>query len=284
MQDIPVRKGNANSNESIFAIKNVKKMLGGKPMTQSLHRHDFFFLLALEQGTGFHEIDFVPYDVCAHSIFFIRPGQVHQLTLNAECTGYLLNFNANSYVAHDRVRIELLRKISSLNFYQLDTTSFKKSLSILDAIFQEFTNKDDGYQEVINANLSILLTELSRNIGKDHKDSGTSYSQERLQEFLELLETHCITCKRAAQYAEMMNLSLYQLNAITKSTVGKTCSELINEHIILEAKRYLLATSNQVSSIAYDLGYDDTSYFIRFFKKHMKCSPKVFRHKFLDKS
>ncbi|PKV52750.1 AraC family transcriptional regulator [Aquimarina sp. MAR_2010_214] len=280
MQDIPVRKGNANSNESIFAIKNVKKMLSGKSMTQSLHRHDFFFLLALEQGTGFHEIDFVPYNVCARTIFFIRPGQVHQLTLNEKCTGYLLNFNANSYVAHDKVKAELLRKISGVNFYQLDIDDFKKSLSILDAIFQEFTNKDDGYREVINANLSILLTELSRNIGTDHKGGGTPYSQERLEEFLELLETHSITCKRAAQYAEMMNLSLYQLNAVTKSTVGKTCSELINEYMILEAKRYLLTTSNQISSIAYDLGYDDTSYFIRFFKKHMKCSPKVFRHKF----
>lgn len=280
MQDIPVRKGNVNSNESIFAIKNVKKMLRGKRMAHNLHRHDFFFLLALEQGSGFHEIDFIPYDVCAHSIFVLRPGQVHQLTLNKESTGYLLNFNASSYVAHDKVRIELLRKISSLNCYQFDSNGFKKPISVLEAIFQEFTNKDEGYQEVINANLSILLTELSRKIGKDHKNKGTPYSQERLEEFLFLLETHSITCKRAAQYAKMMNLSLYQLNAITKSTLGKTCSELINEHIILEAKRYLLATSNQVSSIAYDLGYDDTSYFIRFFKKHIGCSPKVFRHNY----
>ncbi|WP_196912036.1 MULTISPECIES: helix-turn-helix domain-containing protein [unclassified Aquimarina] len=280
MQEIPVRKGNVNSNESIFAIKDVKKMLGGKRMTQNLHRHDFFFLLALEQGSGFHEIDFIPYDVCAYSIFVLRPGQVHQLTLNKESTGYLLNFNANSYVAHDRVKVALLRKISNLNCYQFDNNGFKKSISVLEAIFQEFTNKDEGHQEVINANLSILLTELSRKIGKDHRGNGTPYSQERLEEFLELLETHCITHKRAAQYAEMMNLSLYQLNAITKSTIGKTCSELINEHIILEAKRYLLATSNQVSSIAYDLGYDDASYFIRFFKKHMGCSPKVFRHNF----
>ncbi|EZH73840.1 AraC family transcriptional regulator [Aquimarina atlantica] len=283
MQEIPVRKGNANSNESIFAIKNVEKMLSGKRMIQNLHRHDFFFLLALGQGSGFHEIDFVPYDVCAHSIFVLRPGQVHQLTLNKESTGYLLNFNANSYVAHDRAKVELLRKISNLNYYRFDNEDFKKPISVLEAIFQEFTNKDEGYQEVINANLSILLTELSRKIGKDHNNNnnnGTPYSQERLEEFLELLETHSITCKRAAQYAEMMNLSLYQLNAITKSTLDKTCSELINEHIILEAKRYLLATSNQVSSIAYDLGYDDTSYFIRFFKKHMGCSPKVFRHNF----
>ena len=57
----------------------------------------------------------------------------------------------------------------------------------------------------------------------------------------------------------MLNLSTYQLNAITKTTLGKTCSDLINEYIILEAKRYLLATSNKVNQIAYHLGYEDVS-------------------------
>jgi AraC-like DNA-binding protein len=80
-------------------------------------------------------------------------------------------------------------------------------------------------------------------------------------------------------YADLLNLSSYQLNAITKATLGKTCSELINEFIILEAKRTLLATSNQVNQIAYHLGYEDVSYFIRFFKKHTGYSPEAFRLK-----
>jgi AraC-like DNA-binding protein len=77
-----------------------------------------------------------------------------------------------------------------------------------------------------------------------------------------------------SEYAAMMNLSTYQLNAITKQTLGKTCSQLIDEHIILEAKRYLLATANQVNQIADHLGYEDVSYFTRFFKKHTGYSPE----------
>jgi AraC-like DNA-binding protein len=77
-----------------------------------------------------------------------------------------------------------------------------------------------------------------------------------------------------------MNLSSYQLNEITKSSVGKTASEIINERIVLEAKRYLLATSNQVKEIADHLGYEDISYFIRFFRKHAGFSPEVFRNNF----
>ena len=77
-----------------------------------------------------------------------------------------------------------------------------------------------------------------------------------------------------------MNLSSYQLNEITKSTIGKTASALLTERIILEAKRYLLATPNQVKDIADMLGYEDVSYFIRFFKKHTGYSPEAFRRHF----
>lgn len=78
----------------------------------------------------------------------------------------------------------------------------------------------------------------------------------------------------------MLHLTTYQLNAITKETLGKTGSQLINEQILLEAKRQLLSTSNQVNQIAYDLGYEDVSYFIRFFKKHIGNSPEIFRQNF----
>ena len=50
--------------------------------------------------------------------------------------------------------------------------------------------------------------------------------------------------------------------------------------MILEAKRNLLATSNLVNQIADDLGHEDVSYFIRFFKKHTGYSPEAFRQNF----
>lgn len=106
------------------------------------------------------------------------------------------------------------------------------------------------------------------------------YSQEILEEFLALLEQHGAEHKKVSEYAEMLSLSTYQLNAITKANLGKTCSDLINEHMLLEAKRYLLATSGQVKEIAYQLGFDDISYFIRFFKKHTGLTPEAFRQNF----
>lgn len=284
MKDIPIRKiktipQELNLSES-FSIREVQSMLAGKDMIQELHRHDFFYILALEKGLGSHEIDFIPYEVSDYSIFFMRPGQVHQLELKANCTGFLLEFDSTFYHPNEYLPNQRFKKASSKNFCMLEVSRFTKMLSVLTYIFNEFTTKQSGYLEVIKANLSIFFVEFVRQSKDPHTVSvdGNSYAQERLEDFLELLNIHILTHKQVSQYADLLNLSIYQLNAITKTTLNKTCSELINEQIILESKRHLLATSNQVTQIAFHLGYDDVSYFIRFFKKHTGYSPEAFRH------
>ena len=284
MKTIPIREIKAPQNESkaseSFSIRNVQNMLSGEDMVQGLHRHDFFYILTLKKGKGSHSIDFNTYNVVDHSIFIMRPGQVHELALNRESTGYLMEFRRDFYNLNDTVASQFLRKASSINLCNPDTKSFNKLFALLALIFSEYGDKKEGYQEVIKANLNIFFIELVRN--RQPRNAVTAsvnkYTQEKLDKFTELLDAHISSHKEVSQYADMLNLSTFQLNAITKTTLGKTSSQLINDYIILEAKRYLLATSNQVNQIAYHLGYEDVSYFIRFFKKQTSYTPEAFRH------
>jgi AraC family transcriptional activator of pobA len=284
MERIPVRHINASQKEpdlsENFSIRDVKGLLAGKDMVQELHRHDFFYMLALENAIGNHVIDFTPYSIGDHSVFFMRPGQVHKLHLKAGSTGYLMQFSSEFYFPRDKATNQLLRKASNIDQYQLNTEGFKKIRSILTYIFHEYDEKKDSYEEVIKANMGIFFIELIRQQGNTPTEKASLYMQEKLEKFLELLEANVFTHKQVAEYAEMLNLSAYQLNTIAKVALGKTCSEVINEHIILEAKRCLLATSNQVNQTAYRLGYEDVSYFIRFFKKQTGYSPEAFRSNF----
>ncbi|SHN10301.1 AraC family transcriptional regulator [Chitinophaga sp. CF418] len=283
MENIPVRNIiTAEEGELLnnFRIRDLGDLLSGKDMVQALHRHNFFYILALKKGKGTHEIDFTSYDVADNAVFFLRPGQVHQLTLKVGSTGYLMSLKADFYSPQDKSGYQLLRKASSMNHYRSDNDGFKKLNIPMAGIFQEYNSKQEQYQEVIRANLHIFFVELIRQYNKASSADVNLYTQERLEEFIALLEAHITSIKQASEYADMMHLSLYQLNTITKSTLGKTCSEMINEHIILEAKRHLLATSSQVNQIADHLGYEDVSYFIRFFKKHTGYSPELFRQQF----
>lgn len=283
MKDIPIRQIKPAEAEppiaQTFRIRDLKTLMGGKDMNQELHRHNFFFVLALAKGSGKHVIDFIPYKVGDHCIFIMRPGQVHELSLTSNCTGFLLEFNMEFYHLNDRGTNQALRKATKTNLCEVSKPSFERLHSILSYIFQEYNDEKDGYKEVIRAQLDIFFIEFVRNrqVAKPPMHSASVYEQERLEEFLQLVETNVSSKKQISEYADMLNVTPYQLGAITKGILGKTPSDLINEHIILEAKRYLLATSDQVNQIAWHLGYEDHSYFIRFFKKHTGQSPDAFR-------
>lgn len=286
MKKIPIRQLSSNHQElpaaEQFKIRRVEDIMGKNDLVHDLHRHDFFFILALKKGEGNHEIDFTSYEVQDNTVFFLRPGQVHQLELKAGSTGYLVEFNAGFYHPKEKSSNQRLRKAGNKNYCELETNRFNRLQAILSSMFQEYTAREEGYQDVIKSSLDIFFIEFIRQSPNPKSGAAiaNSYSQERFEEFIELLDRHIATHKQVSQYAGMMNLSPYQLNEITKTSVGKTASALINEHIILEAKRYLLATPNQVKEIANQLGYEDTSYFIRFFKKHTGHSPEAFRHHF----
>lgn len=286
MKKIPVKHiastNKEQSNKGRFSIRELSAVLKGKELVQELHKHDFYFVLALEKGAGVHEIDFISYNLHNNAVFILRPGQVHQLQLAAKCTGYLLEFDTLFYQPKNSITAQRWKKASSKNYCTVEDVRFKKLISFLTNIFTEHRAKQDGFIEAIKANLDLFFIEYVRQSKNPSQVAATTntYTQERYEDLLRLLELNITKIKNASQYADLLNLSSYQLNSITKASVGKTVSELINDQIILEAKRYLLATPNQIKEIADHLGYEDISYFIRFFKKHTGYSPEAFRKNF----
>lgn len=284
MQTIPVRQivssDASDTSSGSFSIRELQALLTGEDMVQSLHRHDFFYLLVLQKGAGKHIIDFVPYPVTDGAVFLMRPGQVHELMLGGASEGYLLQFNADFYYMQEGMEGDLLQKAGSQSYYQLDVLKFGSLGTILDQVLEEFTNKEELYQAAIRSLLQVFLIGLVRQMDGATADKSSTYAQEKMNRLSWLLDKHLTEHKSVAAYAALLNLSVYQLNAIVKSAVGKNCSVLINERLMLEAKRQLLATGNQVKEIAYLLGYEDISYFIRFFKKHTGYSPEQFREQY----
>jgi len=285
MKNIPIRKiataHKIENPQGRFSIRALGDVMKEKDMVHDLHRHDFYFILAVDKGQGVHEIDFTKYDVKDNTIFILRPGQVHQLELKSKSTGYLIEFDATFYKPGDTVTVERLKKATKKNVCKTTPERFASIFAPLNTIFREFSDRQEGYTDAIKASLDVFFIEYIRQVQNAQSATQVSnYTQERFDELTELLESRIAELKTVSEYAELLNLSPYQLNAITKTMVGKTVSDLINDQILLEAKRYLLATSSQVKDIAYHLGYEDVSYFIRFFKKHTELSPEAFRQKF----
>ncbi|MEX0773862.1 MAG: AraC family transcriptional regulator [Balneolales bacterium] len=285
MKNIPIRSILPPKIDELdsFRIFSISEILMGKNMNQALHRHDFYFILLVTRGTGIHEIDFVTHQITDNTISIMRPGQIHQLELKADSKGYWLAFDKDFEFLSTGKENTLLRKATSRNFYNLDKNDVNALSSIFQIILSEYRSKQISFEHAIKASLEILLIHFLRYQQKDQivSQEANQYQQEKLQKFLDLLEANISTKKQTAAYADMVHLSPFQLNSITKNLLGKTVSELIKDQILLESKRYLLGTPNQVSQIAFQLGYMDVSYFIRFFKKEMGVTPEAFRKNYL---
>ena len=79
------------------------------------------------------------------------------------------------------------------------------------------------------------------------------------------------------EYASQLNITPNHLNKRVKNETGKTASEIIKEITILEAKVLLLQTKMTVNEISMELGFEDASYFSRFFKNATSYSPSNYR-------
>jgi YesN/AraC family two-component response regulator len=234
----------------------------------------------LKKGKGNHEIDFRKYGISDYNVFFMRPGQVHKLLLKSGSRGYLMEFGSSFYFSTHNLVSQFISKTSDSSRFVMPEKKFQKLYGTLTNIYQEYLGRNDNYHHIIKAYLDIFFMELIRVADDRISAPANLYLQEQFYAFLDLVTKHVSNKKRSSDYASLMNLSPWQLNAIIKSSVGKTSSAVINEYIVLEAKRYLLATSQQINQIGARLGYEDVSYFIRFFRKQTGYTPDAFRQKF----
>ncbi|WP_198553787.1 AraC family ligand binding domain-containing protein [Tenacibaculum sp. Bg11-29] len=99
-------------------------------MKEGLHRHNFFFLMILEQASRKHHIDFKNYHVVSNTIFIIPSGQVHELILEQGSKGYLITFYFSFYSHIHSYKKEVFQRATLNNLYHLDNEKFTKILAI----------------------------------------------------------------------------------------------------------------------------------------------------------
>ncbi|MEJ2879946.1 helix-turn-helix domain-containing protein [Pedobacter sp. GR22-6] len=103
--------------------------------------------------------------------------------------------------------------------------------------------------------------------------------------FLELLERQFpiesplqqIKLKTPADFAEHLNVHINHLNRVLKTATGDTTSSLIGKRVASEARALLKHTNWNISEIAWCLGFEDASNFVKFFKKYSMTTPHQFR-------
>ena len=97
------------------------------------------------------------------------------------------------------------------------------------------------------------------------------------QQFPITSPAHCMILRHPVDYAQRLAIHVNYLNRVLKINTGKTTSQLISERTIRDAQELLAHTTWNIVEIAWCLGYEDVSHFIKSFKKYGGTTPTAFR-------
>ncbi len=125
--------------------------------------------------------------------------------------------------------------------------------------------------------LKVFLLKLVEH--QSHRFIEQDFDQKRVYQFLQLLEQHYAAEKSVTFYADHLNITSKRLNQILKQKIDRTIRQCIHERLVAEAKHQLIISELTIKEIATELGFEDHSYFSRFFKKMTGQTPEMFQKK-----
>jgi AraC family transcriptional activator of pobA len=208
------------AKSSSFYMETLETHLRDHSFVNEPHKHDFYLILYVTKGSGTHTIDFRTYDVRPGSFFVMTPGQVHSWKLDHGTDGYIIFFKDDFY--HNATDFPLSGSLIE-----------PKNDPSLDVIIREIYREGDI--KILRAWLEVLVLKLSAN--QEPGANAISSVTFKIRKLQQLIETNFTRLKKPSEYANLMNLSTAYLNNLCKKHLGKTLSDLINERVLLEAKR-----------------------------------------------
>jgi len=214
------------------------------------------------------------------------PGQVHSWHFEGEVDGYIINFSDTlfrSFLLNPNYleRFHFFSGVSDESVCQLPTEVHGKITQLLEEILTQASNSTDGEIDMIRLLLMQLFLIVEGCCNVSNKKRIPQQKQVLLKNFRRLIDQHYLSIKLPKEYADLLYVTPNHLNALCQDLLGKTAGELIRDRILLEAKRLLINANMTVTEIAYNLNFQDNSYFNRFFKKYVGVTPDDFRKQFI---
>ena len=269
----------------IFELKDLYDRHGSlKHDPSKPHRVEFHELIYINEGQGKHFVDFNEYDIKEGSFVFVQKHQVQAFDFKRQPNGLIILFT-DEFLADIRtsIRIPALmpNNLTSLYAPVIDIKKqLKKSCeSLLSELVleQEACPKEGLLMQLL---FSTLLIKTTREMPDATSNNLSEVRLRKFHHFLQLIKDRNNPSREASDYAALMNMTYKSLNEICKLASKQTAKQMIDAEIILEAKRKLAVEDIQVQVLAYDLGFDEVTNFVKYFKKHTLLTPSQFKQTF----
>lgn len=238
------------------------------------HKHDYFVVIWIRKGEGVHMVDFEQFAVEDQQLFFLTPGQVHQLAASPETDGIVISFHHDFFCLTEQHRELLLQSglffnCSQFHPVKLNAGQASQVEELIAMMQRELVQPLFKQAESLRSLLQLFLISGARFWGNSNREvSAVSRPAWLTRAFLSLLESDFKIKSKVSEYAEALVVSPNHLNETVKAVTGFPVSDHIKKRIILEAKRMVLMENATAKEIAGALGFDDEAHFSKYFKQN----------------
>lgn len=242
------------------------------------HRDDYYVCILVLSGTFRINCELQSNELKTGDLLLIKPYQIHTIE------HYSDDFYAYFLSIQDfRIPDELTYLLFNLSYTQqqisLPLEVTQTLLETIHLLLKYESQKEEYTTEITDGLFQALLYKIGslfKETTQVPEVSIINQSNVITSKFKRLITTQT-HLKQPSYFANQLFITPAHLNDCVKKTTGQTVSYWLKKSIINEAKRLLYYTTKSVKEIAFELGYEDHTYFSRLFKKHVKQTPLQFR-------
>jgi AraC family transcriptional regulator, transcriptional activator of pobA len=247
----------------------------------SPHSLAFYDILLITRGCGDIWLDGDRYSIEPGVVILCMPGQVREWRLRGQLDGACVFF-ADTFVTETFTDPRFLEQFLFFRIPRptsallLDAGKRRLFLSRFATMRRELASLRIDTANRLRAGVYELLVLLNRWYIEKYGDEGKILAAGYVERFRVLVERNFSHCHRVSDYARELRVTPGYLNALCRSQLHLNAGAVIRARIALEARRMLLYSNNSAARVAHLLGFQDPSYFTRFFRREVGQSPTQF--------
>ncbi|MEO8621380.1 MAG: helix-turn-helix domain-containing protein [bacterium] len=245
------------------------------------HSLEFFDIILVTRGTGSFWLDSHRHPVRPGAVFFTTPGQVRRWD-TTQLDGVCLFFE-DSFVKeflHDDAfvhRLPYFHAEPARAALTLLPSVARRVRARLAAMQRELAHHRNDSVDLLRAQLHETLIVLARQYASAHRVASQRATHRVVSRFMELIERDAAHRRRIADYATELAVTPGHLSVLCTEYTGQGAKRLLDNRLVTRARRLLQYSDDSSAQIGASLGFDDPSYFSRFFRRETGQTPKEFR-------
>ncbi len=252
------------------------------------HAHEFSELVIVTGGTGRHVIGHDSWEVSAGDVFVIAGTREHEYRDLNDLRLVNILYQPN------QLKLRLLDLPSVAGYHALFTLEpnrrarqpakgrmrlsgkeLAQIIELVDRLQGELGAREPGFGFMATALFMQIIGLLSRCYGRNPPPDSKALL--RIGEALSHLEGNIHREVDLEELARIANMSRRSFLRVFQSATGSSPLAWLIDRRIHRACGLLRHTDRRVTEIAFDVGFNDSNYFTRQFRKVTGCSPREYR-------